>query len=136
MSMVKNFSKDLYPCIRDAISEILDKHIVSGFGNIENFTPIYESKALDDVLSFLAFNNIQHQYIRIPAPAGADCYEFISIVWNESGEIGHEVQYSQCATKHAYRVSMTVVAETKEEVEDWAATMDGMDIKDWSVEEI
>ena len=24
----------------------------------------------------------------------------------------------------------------KEEVEDWAATMDGMDIKDWSVEEI
>ena len=31
---------------------------------------------------------------------------------------------------------MTVVAETKEEVEDWAATMDGMDIKNWSVEEI
>ena len=62
MSIVKNFRKDLYPCIQDAISEILDKHIVSGFGNIENFTPIYESNALDDVLSFLAFNNIQHQY--------------------------------------------------------------------------
>lgn len=31
---------------------------------------------------------------------------------------------------------MTVVAETKKEVEDWIVTMDGMDIKDWSVEEI
>lgn len=136
MSMVKNFSKDLYPCIQDAISKILDKHIVSGFGNIENFTPIYESNALDDVLSFLAFNNIQHQYIKLPAPAGANCDELISVVWNEPGEVGHEVWYSKGITKYAYRVSMTVVAETKEEVEDWAATMDGMDIKDWSVEEI
>lgn len=136
MSIVKQFNKDLYPCIHDVISEILDKHIISGFGNIENFTPIYESNALDDVLSFLAFNNIQHQYIKLPAPAGADCDELISVVWNEPGEVGHEVWYSKGATKHAYRVSMTVVAETKEEVEDWAATMDGMDIKDWSVEEI
>ena len=136
MSMVKQFNKDSHHCVHDEISEILDKHIISGFGNIENFAPIYESNALDDVLSFLAFNNIQHQYIRIPAPVGADCYELISIVWNEPGEIGHEVWYSHCATKHAYRVSMTVVAETKQEVEDWAATMDGMDIKDWSVEEI
>ena len=87
-------------------------------------------------MSFLAFNNIQHQYIKLPAPAGADCDELISVVWNEPGEVGHEVWYSKGATKHAYRVSMTVVAETKEEVEDWAATMDGMDIKDWSVEEI
>ena len=136
MSVVKNLSKDLYPCIQDAISEILDKHIVSGFGNIENFTPIYESNALDDVLSFLVFNNIQHQYIKLPAPAGADCDELISVVWNEPGEVGHEVWYSKGATKYAYRVSMTVVAETKEEVEDWVVTMDGMDIKDWSVEEI
>ena len=58
------------------------------------------------------------------------------VVWNEPGEVGHEVWYSKGATKYAYRVSMTVVAETKEEVEDWVATMDGMDIKDWSVEEI
>ena len=134
--MVKQLNKDLYPCIQDAILEILDEHIVSGFGNIENFTTIYESNALDDVLSFLAFNNIQHQYIKLPAPAGADCDELISVVWNEPGEVGHEVWYSKGATKYAYRVSMTVVAETKEEVEDWAATMDGMDIKDWSVEEI
>ena len=136
MSMVKQFNKDLYPCIKDAISEILDKHIVSGFGNIENFTPIYESNALDDVLSFLAFNNIQHQYIKLPAPTGADCDELISVVWNEPGEVGHEVWYSKGATNHAYHVSMTVISETKEEVEDWVVTMDGMDIKDWSVEEI
>ena len=136
MSIVKQFNKDLYPCIQDAISKILDKHIISGFGDIENFTPIYESNALDDVLSFLAFNNIQHQYIKMPAPAGANCDELISVVWNEPSEFGHEVWYSKGATKHAYRVSMTVAAETKEEVENWAATMDGMDIKDWSVEEI
>ena len=136
MSIVKQFNKDLHPYIQDMISKILDKHIVSGFGNIENFTPIYESNALDDVLSFLAFNNIQHQYIKLPAPAGANCDELISVVWNEPEEFGHEAWYSKGATKHAYRVSMTVAAETKEEVEDWAATMDGMDIKDWSVEEI
>lgn len=136
MSIVKQFNKDLHLCIQDAISKILDKHIVSGFGNIENFTPIYESNALDDVLSFLAFNNIQHQYIKLPAPAGANCDELISVVWNEPEGFGHEAWYSKGATKHAYRVSMTVAAETKEEVEDWAATMDGMDIKDWSVEEI
>lgn len=136
MSVIKHFSKDLYPRIQDAVLEILDEHIVSGFGGAENYTPIYGSKALDDVLSFLAFNNIQHQYMKLPAPAGADCDELISVVWNESGEVGHEVWYSQAATKHAYRISMTVVAETKEEVEDWVVTMDGMDIKDWSVEEI
>ena len=136
MSVIKHFSKDLYPRIQDAVLEILDEYIVSGFGGAENYTPIYGSKALDDVLSFLAFNNIQHQYMKLPAPAGADCDELISVVWNEPGEVGHEVWYSQGATKHAYRVYMTVVAETKEEVEDWVVTIDGMDIKDWSVEEI
>lgn len=136
MSMVKNFSKDLYPCIQNAISEILNEHLVSSFGDPNNSTPIYGSDALDRVLTLLCVNNIQHQYTKLPAPAGADCDELISVVWNELGEVGHEVWYSKGATKHAYRVSITVVAETKEEVEDWAATMDGIDINDWSVEEI
>lgn len=136
MSAVKYLNKNLYPCIHDAVLEILDRHIVSSFGSSKNHTSIYGNKALDEVLDFLAFNNIQHQYIKLPAPDGADCDELISVVWNEPGEVGHEVWYSKGATNHAYRVSITVVAETKEEVEDWAATMDGMDIKDWSVEEI
>lgn len=136
MSIVKNYDKNIYPCIQDAVLEILDEHIVSHFGGVKNYTPIYGSKALDEVLGFLVFNNIQHQYMKLSAPAGADCDELISVVWNYPGDIGQEVWYAQGATKHAYRVSITVVAETKEEVEDWVTTMDGMDIKDWSVEEI
>lgn len=66
MSVIKHFSKDLYPSIQDAVLEILDEYIVSGFGGAENYTPIYGSKALDDVLGFLAFNNIQHQYMKLP----------------------------------------------------------------------
>lgn len=134
MSVVKHFSKDLYPSIQDAVLEILDEHIVSEFGGATNRTPIYGSKALDEVLGFLAFNNIRHQYMKLPAPAGADCDELISVVWNYPGEIGHEVWYSQGATKHAYRVSITVVAETMEEIEDWVSTVEAVDIKDWAID--
>ena len=91
MSVLKYLNKNLYPCIHDAVLEILDGHIVSSFGSSKNHTSIYGSKALDEVLEFLAFNNIQHQYIKLPAPAGADCDELISVVWNEPGEVGHEV---------------------------------------------
>lgn len=62
MSALKDLNKNLYPCINDAVLEILDEHIVSSFGSLKNHTPIYGSKALDEVLEFLAFNNIQHQY--------------------------------------------------------------------------
>lgn len=136
MSVAKYFSKDLYPSVQDAVLEILDEHIVSEFGGAANRIPIYGSKALDEVLDFLAFNNIQHRYMKLPAPAGADCDELIAVVWNHPGEIGHEVWYSQSATKHAYRVSITVVAETMEEIEDWITTVDTVDIRDWSVDEI
>lgn len=50
------------------------------------------------------------------------------------GEIGHEVWYSQGATKHAYRVSITVVSETMEEIEDWVSTVEAVDIKDWAID--
>lgn len=134
MSMVKQLNKDLYPCIKDAISEILNKYLVSSFGEPGNSTPIYGSKALDEVLGFLAFNNIQHQYMKLPAPAGEDCDELISVVWNEPGEVGHEVWYSQSATKHVYRVSITVAAETMEEIEDLVSTVEAVDIKDWAID--
>ena len=134
MSVVKSYDKSIYPCVQDAILEILDEHLVSGFGEPGKSTPIYGNKALDEVLNFLCVNNIQHQFMVLPAPAGADCDELISVVWNYPGEIGHEVWYSQGATKHAYRVSITVVAETMEEIEDWVSTVEAVDIKDWAID--
>lgn len=136
MSMVKNFSKDLYPCIQDAILEILNEHLVSSFGEAGNSTPIYSSKALDEVLTFLCANNIQHQFIVLPTPLNADYDELISLVWSEPGAIGHEVWYSKGKTSKAFRVTATIIAKTKEEVEEWISNVNEVDIKDWSVEEI
>ena len=136
MSVVKHFSKDLYPCIQDAVLEILDEHIVSGFGEGDKTTPVYGNKALDDILNFLAFNNIQHQFMVLPAPANADCDELISLVWNEPGSVGHEAWYSKGKIKKAHRITATVIAETKEEIEDWLSCIEEIDIIDWSVEEL
>lgn len=136
MSVIKNFSKDLYPSVQDAILEILDEHLVSGFGELDKSTPIYGHKALDEVLNFLCVNNIQHQFMVLPAPANADCDELISIVWNEPGAVGHEAWYSKGKTKKAFRITVTIIAETKEEVEDWISYVNEVDIMDWSVEEL
>ena len=136
MSVIKYFDKNLYPSIHDAVLEILDEHIVSGFKNTDNYTPVYGSKALDEVLDFLAFNNIQHQYIRMSAPANEDCDELISIVWNYHDEVGHEAWYSQGTTKKVYHASLTIMAESEEEIEDWVSTIEAVDIKNWRVEEI
>ena len=136
MGVVKHFSKDLYPSIQDAILEILDEHLVSGFGEGDKYTPIYGSKALDDALSFLAFNNIQHQFMILPAPANTDCDELISLVWSEPGSVGHEAWYSKGKIKKAYKITATVIAETKEEIEDWLSCIEEIDIIDWGVEEL
>lgn len=72
----------------------------------------------------------------LPAPANADCDELISLVWNEPGAVGHEAWYSKGKTKKAFRVTATIIAETKEEVEDWISYVDEVDVTDWSVEEL
>lgn len=136
MSVVKNYDKNIYPSIQDAILEILDEHLVSGFGEPGKSTPIYDHKALDEVLNFLCVNNIQHQFMVLPAPANADCDELISLVWNEPSAVGHEAWYSKGKTKKAFRVTATIIAETKEEVEDWISYVDEVDVTDWSVEEL
>lgn len=136
MSMVKNLSKDLYPSIHGAILEILNEHLVSSFGETGNPTPIYSSKAFDEVLTFLCVNNIQHQFIVLPTPLNADYDKLISLVWSEPGAIGHEVWYSKGKINKAFRVTVTIIAETKEEVEDWISNVNEVDTKDWSVEEI
>jgi len=141
MSVIKNFSKDLYPSIQDAILEILDEYIVSGFNGTgfnrtDSYVPIYSYKALNDILDFLAFNNIQHQYMKLPAPAGADCDELISLVWSEPGAVGHETWYSQGHGQKVYRVCLTMHAEDETEIEAWISNVDEMKILDWSVEEV
>ena len=136
MSIVKQLNKDLQSCIQDPISQILNIHLVSSFGEPGNSTPIYGSKALDEVLTFLCVNNIQHQFIVLPTPLNVDYDELISLVWSESGAIGHEVWYSKGKTSKAFRVTATIIAKTKEEVEEWISNINEVDIKDWSVEEI
>lgn len=84
----------------------------------------------------MATNNIQHQFVILPAPANADCDELISLVWSEPGKMGHEAWYSKGKTKKLFRVTATIIAETKEEVEDWISYVDEVDLMDWSVEEL
>lgn len=136
MSKVKTFDKNLYPSVTDAIYEIMDKHLLVAANN-----SIYGSKALNDVLFFLCENDIKHQYTVIPAPAGAECDEIISIVWIEGKSYGNEVWYSRGKTgKNNYRVTLAVEAEALYKVEDWVTTLtynnDEIDITDWSVEEV
>lgn len=135
LSVVKYFDKNLYPSIQDAVLEILDGHLVSGFDTKHKLMPIYGGKALDEILFFLASNNIQHQYTIMPAPYGADYDEVISLVWSESGVIGHESWYSKGRTKF-FRIVVTIAAEGQEEIEDWLSGVEEVQLKDWSVEEI
>lgn len=136
MSLIGHFNKDSHLSVQDAVLEILREHAVSGFVGADNYTPVYGNRALDDILDFLATNNIQHQFMVLPAPANADCDELISLVWNEPGAVGHEAWYSKGKTKKAFRVTATIIAETKEEVEDWISYVNEVDITDWSVEEL
>ena len=135
MSVVKHFSKELYPSIHDAVLEILDGHLVSGFDTKHKLIPIYGGKALDEVLFFLASNNIQHQYTIMPAPYGVDCDEVIFLAWDEHGAIGQKSLYSKDRTKF-FRIVATIAAESQEDVEDWLSTVEEVQLKDWSVEEI
>lgn len=135
MSVTKNFSKEPYPSIHDAVLEILDRHLVSGFDTKHKLIPIYGGKALDEVLFFLASNNIQHQYTIMPAPHGAACDEVIVLAWDEHGAIGQESWYSKGRTKF-FRIVATIAAESQEEIEDWLSGVEEVQLKDWSVEEI
>ena len=130
---VKNFDKSLYPSIADAIYEIMDEHLLVA-GNVS----IYDARSLEEVCFFLAENNIQHEYTILPAPAGAECDQVISLVWMEPGAVGNEVWYSrgEAFPKKHYRVSLLVAADDIEEVESWIANATEVDVCDWSVEEV
>lgn len=136
ISKMKNYDKNLYPSIYDAIYEIMDKHLI-----VDENTPIYSAKALNEVCFFLAENDIKHQYTIIPAPVGTDCDEIISLVWVDGESYGNEVWYSRGKSgPNVYHVHLTVHAGIKELVEDWVSTLalDNMyiDVEDWSIEEV
>lgn len=133
MSKVKSFDKNLYPSVYDTIYEIMDKHMLVFADN-----PIFHAKALEEACFFLAENDIQHQYTIIPAPAGAECDEIISLMWVDGASYGNEVWYSRgkAFPKNHYRVSLVVAAENNEEIVNWISNIDEVDVCDWSVEDV
>lgn len=132
MSQTKSFDKNLYPCIADAIYEIMDRHLLVAADN-----PIYHAKALEEVCFFLAENDIQHHYVIVGALS--DEYDqVVSLVWQEGGSTGHEVWYSrgQAFPKKHYRVNLIVAAESNEEITNWISNIDEFDVCDWSIEDV
>ena len=131
MGKVKYYDKNIYPCIRDAVYEIMDRHLLV-MGN----TSIYEASALNDVLFFLCENDIKHEYTVIPAPYGTECDEVISLVWMEDKGCENEVWYSRGETeaKKNFRVNLVVSAKDECEIENWLANVSEVELMDWSVE--
>ena len=135
MSQTKSFDKNLYPCITDAIYEIMDRHLLVAADN-----PIYHAKALEDVCFFLAENDIKHQYTIIPAPTGVECDEIISLMWVDGASYGNEVWYSRGKTcaKKLHKLTIVVAADDVEDIESWLSDADVNDIEliDWEREEL
>ena len=131
MGKIKTYDKNIYPCIRDAVYELMDRHLLV-VGN----TSIYAAAALNDVLFFLCENDIKHEYTVIPAPYGAECDEVISLVWMEDKGCENEIWYSRGETeaKKNFRVNLVVSAKDECEIENWLANVSEVELMDWSVE--
>lgn len=134
MGIVNNYDKSLYPSINDAVTHILDGYLV------DEDNVIYSGAALNEVLFFLAENDIQHSFIKTPAPAGALCDEVISLVWSEPGAIGNEVWYSRGATeaKKVHKLSIIIAADDVSSIEAWLNDTDDYDMEliDYQREEV
>ena len=135
MSQTKSFDKNLYPCLTDAIYEIMDRHLLVAADN-----PIYHAKALEEVCFFLAENDIQHQYTILPAPAGTECDEIVSLMWVDGASCGNEVWYSRgkTCTKKLHKLTIVVVADDVEDIESWLSDAEANNIEliDWEREEL
>lgn len=134
MGIVNNYDKSLYPSINDAVTHILDGYLV------DEDNVIYSGAALNEVLFFLAENDIQHSFIKTPAPAGALCDEVISLVWSEPGAIGNEVWYSRGVTeaKKVHKLSIIIAADNVSSIEAWLNDADDYDMEliDYQREEV
>ena len=133
MSKIKSFDKSLYPCITDAIYEIMDRYLLIAADN-----SIYHSKALEEACFFLAENDIPHSYTILPAYAGAEYDEVVSLVWSDSGKAYGEMWFSRGKTfpKKHYRVTINVSADDEEEISEWISTITDIEILDWGVDEL
>ena len=131
MSKIQSYDKNIYPCIRDAVYEIMDRHLL-----VAGDVSIYDAAALNDVLFFLCENGIKHEYITMPALCRAECDEVISLVWMVDKDYGNEVWYSRGETdaKKNFRVSLVVSAKDECEIENWLANVSEVEVMDWSVE--
>ena len=130
MSKIQTYDKNIYPCIRDAVYEIMDRHLLVA-GNAS----IYAAAALNDVLFFLCENGIKHEYTVIPALC-TEYDEVISLVWMEDKGCENEVWYSRGETdsKKNFRVNLVVSAKDECEIENWLANVSEVELMDWSVE--
>lgn len=133
MSKAKSFDKNLYPCITDAIHEIMIKHLLV----VANIS-IYDAKALEEACFFLAENDIPHSYTILPTPAGAECDEIVSLIWSDSDKACGEVWFSRgkAFSSKNYRVTMNVSAEDEEEISEWISNITDIEILDWGVDEL
>ena len=133
MSKMNVYDKSLYPSISNAVYEIMDKHLLVAANN-----SIYHAKALEEVCFFLAENDIKHQYTILPAPAGAECDEIISLMWVDGASFANEIWYSRgkAFAKDHFRVTLVVAAESNEEVINWISNIDEIEVCDWSVEDV
>ena len=99
---------------------------------------IAAAKALEEACFFLAENDIPHSYTILPAPAGAECDEIVSLVWSDSGKAYGEVWFSRGRAfprKH-YRVILNVSASDEEEISEWISNVTDIEILDWGVDEL
>lgn len=135
MSQMKRFDRSLYPCIQDAIGEILDSHLL-----VDGEQCIYGARALDEVCFFLAENDIQHSYMVIPAPDKSLFDEVVSVVWCEGNYAGNEIWYSRgkTCTKKLHKLTIVVAANDVEDIESWLSDADMNDIEliDYEREEL
>ena len=130
MSKIQTYDKNIYPCIRDAVYEIMDRHLL-----VMGSASIYDAAALNDVLFFLCENGIKHVYTVVPALC-TEYDEIISLVWMEDKDCENEVWYSRGETdsKKNFRVSLVVSAKDECEIENWLANVSEVELMDWSVE--
>lgn len=133
MARVKSLDKNLYPSISDAINGILDRYLIS---SIKDDNAVYSTTALEEVCFFLCENDIGHQFMTIPAPAGVNFDEIVSLIWEEDDGSHNIIWYATKINKTVYRVTMLVLAETKQEIEDWLNSAEELEGLDWSVEEV
>ena len=136
MGKVKETSKVNYPSVKEGVRDILKNYLIPQ--GDKKAQPIYSLNALNDILGFLIDNNIPHQYMIVPAPAGAVGDELISLGWDDGrGEgVTQEAWYSKGKSQKFYHINLTIKAEDEDVITNWIINIDEVGVVDWSVTEL